>query len=215
MTAVLEVFAAGTDTAFAVHHFGVATEHLLKGYLSSFHPALLIDATDFPGLLHATGHRPHASTALPDAKTITAMEAFKRCNQLLKPKLPITEPVFKDFLNTRNGVSHMGAHAPDKARATLITSISIVDPLLAALGVQLADYWGDYMGLHAELLEKRANDLKISYQMKVAAARKTLDNRRGDVDARVFAMMASELDPYDGDDSEPATCPAFGATGRL
>jgi hypothetical protein len=42
----------GEPDDFAVHHVGVALEHLLKAYLAFLHPALIVDAKDFDSLLH-------------------------------------------------------------------------------------------------------------------------------------------------------------------
>ncbi len=213
MSTGLEAYARGTDLDFAVHHFGVAAEHALKALLASYHPALVIDANDFNGLLHATGHGALIKTSLASAKTIQAAAAFERCNLLLKPPLPVKIEVFKSLLNARNGVSHLGVHDRDDARQHLITAIRIIDPLLTALGVEQEQFWGHYRELRDELLQKRADDLKLAYMTKVVNAKNILAVRLGpDLVAEDLARL--ERGWIDSDE-EPAECPACGVEGRL
>lgn len=48
MNAALAAFVEGPESYdFAVHHAGVATEHLLKAYLAGVHPALIVDGRHF------------------------------------------------------------------------------------------------------------------------------------------------------------------------
>ncbi|MFJ3505737.1 hypothetical protein [Streptomyces sp. NPDC090135] len=211
----LEAFTRGTDLDFAVHHFGVASEHALKALLASYHPALVIDANDFHGLLHATGHGVLSKTPLAGAKTIQAITAFERCNELLRPLLPIKKEDFRTFLNARNGVSHLGVHEKDKAREHLITAIRIIDPLLSALSVEQESFWGRYKTLHDELLQKHADDLKLAYIAKIANAENVLAARLGPgVTAESLAQLRSEMFGLPGEEA-PATCPACQAEGRL
>jgi hypothetical protein len=71
MTAALAAFSEGPEAYdFAVHHAGIAAEHLLKAYLATLHPALVVEGKDFDSLLHATGHGAHASVHVTRVKTI-------------------------------------------------------------------------------------------------------------------------------------------------
>ncbi|MFJ2094647.1 hypothetical protein ACIOEW_36130 [Streptomyces sp. NPDC087901] len=215
MSAGLEAFTRGSDLDFAVHHFGVATEHALKAFLSSYHPALVVDANDLAGLLHATGHGALTSTPMAGSKTIQATAAFERCNQLLKPPIPVKMDVLKSLLNARNGVSHLGAHEPDEVRKHLITSIRVIDPLLVSLGVTHSDFWGLYRDLHDELLQKRADELKLAYMAKIVNAKNVLASRLGPAwDVRDLARLTAELAWIDSDE-ESAPCPACNMEGRL
>ncbi|MCX5318142.1 hypothetical protein [Streptomyces sp. NBC_00154] len=175
----------------------------------------MIDANDFHGLLHATGHGALITTSLTNAKTIQAAAAFERCNQLLKPPLPIKTDVFKTLLNARNGVSHLGVHKNDEARQHLITAIRIIDPILSALGVEQEQFWGHYKPLRDELLQKRADDLKLAFMTKIVNAKNVLAARLGpDLGAEDLARLSAELVWIDSDE-EPAKCPACGMEGRL
>jgi hypothetical protein len=55
MQAALDALCRDESLDFAVHHAGAGLEHLLKAYLCSVHPALVIDATHWPSLLHVVG----------------------------------------------------------------------------------------------------------------------------------------------------------------
>ncbi|MEV5605757.1 hypothetical protein AB0L33_30405 [Streptomyces sp. NPDC052299] len=215
MTTGLEAYARVTDLDFAVHHFGIATEHALKALLASYHPALVIDANDFHGLLHATGNGALIKTSLTNARTIQAATAFERCNQLLKPPLPVKADVFKGLMNARNGVSHLGVHEKSEARQHLITTIRIVDPLLSALGVEEDQFWGHYKTLRDELLVEHADDLKLAFMTKIANAKNVLTARLSpDLDPEDLARLSAESVWIDSDE-EPAKCPACGMEGRL
>lgn len=104
---------------FAVHHFGVAIEHLLKAYLSSIHPCLIMEGRDFDSLLHAVDQGAHANTPITGIKTIGLQPAYDRCKQLLKSRLAIDSKTFKSICDGRNGVAHSGIHAPANALAIL------------------------------------------------------------------------------------------------
>ncbi|MEV0602287.1 hypothetical protein AB0I82_23710 [Streptomyces sp. NPDC050315] len=214
MHAGLDAFARDTDLDFAVHHFGVATEHALKAFLASYHPALVADPNDFAGLLHATGHGVLANTGMTNTKTVSAALAFQRCNSLLKPPLPFSKEKFQTFLNARNGVSHLGVHEKNEVRQHLVTSIRIVDRLLSELTVSRELFWGDYRELHDELLQERADDLKLAYQRKVAVARRVfsaLDPQIGAYDLGRIAAIYGLAD----EEEELAQCPVCGRSGRL
>ncbi|MEU8672706.1 hypothetical protein AB0C71_38085 [Streptomyces anulatus] len=217
MNSGLDAFARNTDLDIAVHHFGVATEHALKALLSKYHPALIVDANHVPSLLHATGNDVLTSTPRTEVKTITAMEAFKRCrDHVLKTSLmAVREDSFRGLLNARNGVSHVGIHDASEARKHLITAIRVMDPLLGALEMDTRQFWGGYQALHDELLQERADDLKLAYMVKIAHAKNVLTARLGpDLDLEdLVRARASSL--WIDTDEEPTKCPACGAQGLL
>jgi hypothetical protein len=73
----------------AVLHCGIAVEHLLKAFLASKHPSLLVDGRDFSSLLHAVGEGAYATVDEHLTKSIGALECFRRVAQLTA--LPVTE----------------------------------------------------------------------------------------------------------------------------
>ncbi|MFF3847927.1 hypothetical protein [Streptomyces sp. NPDC002328] len=92
MTAALVAFSQGPKSYdFAVHHAGIAAEHLLKAYLASLHPALIAEARHFDSLLHTTGHGTHSSIPANQVKTIGLVEAHSRVLQILRKQIPINK----------------------------------------------------------------------------------------------------------------------------
>lgn len=104
----LAAFSEGEDIDFAVHHLGVALEHLLKAYLASLHPALVVDTNDFDSMLHATGHGSRTKRPSSRTKTIGLAAAFNRVKKLLPKKITVTDVQFEPVLAARNGVAHAG-----------------------------------------------------------------------------------------------------------
>ncbi len=216
----LHAYSQGSDRLdFAVHHFGVAVEHLLKAYLSSLHPALVADGKDFASLLHATGHGARTGVGLTEVKTITVWEAAERSRRLLKAELPVTGDDFKALANGRNGVAHLGVHEAAKARELLIICIRAVDALLKVLDVNPAEFWGEYRALHDGLAEAHANELKIAYDIKIIKAKEVFAQRFGSFpaaeQAALIALFISQTPgtEWGAEDAEPLICPACSQQG--
>ncbi|MFD3519977.1 HEPN domain-containing protein [Streptomyces sp. NPDC058653] len=88
MSAALAAFSQGPESYdFAVHHAGIAAEHLLKAYLVTLDPALIADPRHLDSLLHATGHGAYASVPVSQTKTIGLMEAHNRVLRILRTKI--------------------------------------------------------------------------------------------------------------------------------
>src|ERR1700753_3623260 len=98
------------SSSLAVHHAGVAIEHLLKAYLSSLHPALIVDPKNLESLLHAVGLGDHAQVPVTQVRTIGLEAAFQRTVRLIvkSQKLTITDASFRTVCEARNGVAHIG-----------------------------------------------------------------------------------------------------------
>jgi hypothetical protein len=96
----------------AVLHCGIAVEHLLKAFLASKHPSLLVDARDFGSLLHAIGEGERAAAEEHQTKSIGASECFKRVAQFIQ--LPATQQQAEPIFSARNGVAHLGIHEIEK-----------------------------------------------------------------------------------------------------
>lgn len=101
----------------AVLHCGISVEHLLKAYLASKHPSLLVDARDFSALLHAVGEGARAAVSEHLTKSIGALECFRRV--ALLTTLPMTERQVEPIFSSRNGVAHLGIHETDKTDETV------------------------------------------------------------------------------------------------
>lgn len=179
MHAALEAFGRGKPLDFAVHHAGVGLEHLLKTYLCSLHPALIVDATHWPSLLHAVGHGDRSGVPASGTKSIGLKLAFEHVQTLLKPKISVAADAFGQVLAARNGVAHVGAHDDKAARDVLGTCIRIATPVLTELGIDAGSYWGDYTSLVEQLADEQANELRVMVEAKLARAKRTFEQRFG------------------------------------
>ncbi|MFB6552397.1 hypothetical protein [Streptomyces sp. NPDC056405] len=221
MQAALAAYSRGDgDYDFAVHHLGVATEHLLKAYLSSLHPVLIVDANDLPSLLHATANGDRAGVPVTRIKTLGVVAAYKRCRTLLPRELKVDEKIFaSELANARNGVAHVGMHDATEAQQAVVTCFRVVDPLLALLQADIQDFWGDYRDLHDQLNEERADKIQLDLTVKLTKARTLFASRYGSLTEAEQLVVFEAItmgSPFSGrDTSARQDCPACGKTGWL
>ncbi|MGW5748095.1 hypothetical protein [Amycolatopsis sp. NPDC003861] len=199
MHAALDAFGHGEALDFAVHHAGVGLEHLLKAYLWSLHPALVLDAAHLPSLLHAVGYGDRSSVHQSRAKSIGLKAAFDRTRMLLMPKVAVTEAKFEPVVAARNGVAHVGSHDSAAARDVIGICIRVATPVLTELAISPRDYWDQYIGLVEELAEEHINELRLAYEAKTTRARRTFQQRFDELAARereglIAAIAASDFD---------------------
>ncbi|MFJ8882274.1 hypothetical protein ACIRJR_02545 [Streptomyces sp. NPDC102402] len=202
----------------AVHHAGVATEHLLKAYLASLHPALVVEGRDFSSLLHATGLGAHAPGPLSQTKTIGLVESYVRVSGLLKGTMPVSRQELLPLADARNGVAHAAFHDSAQVNAVFTTCLRIADRLLPELP-PLGDFWGRYLGLHDKLLDIRVEAARVQLEGRLARARQVFAERYGHFSEEdrslVLAAIANVSSPGYIDHDEPATCPACSSRGWL
>lgn len=191
--AALEALSRGESLDFAVHHAGVGLEHLLKAYLCSLHPVLVVEATHWPSLLHAVGQSDRAGLPASRTKSIGLKLAFERVQTLLKPKIGVTDKAFELVLASRNGVAHVGTHDVDGARAALATAIRIATPLLTELDIDPGRYWGHYASLVEQLANEQANEVRVSFEAKLARAKRTFQQRFGGLAPQQRAGVVAAL----------------------
>ncbi|MFD9270921.1 hypothetical protein ACFWB1_26030 [Streptomyces goshikiensis] len=199
----------------------MATEHLLKAYLSSLHPALMVDATDLPSLLHATDHGPRAvGVPVTRIKTLGVVAAYKRCRALLQKELTVDEKVFAaDLANARNGVAHVGLHDAGEARQAVTICFRVVGPLLKALETEAKDFWGPYEALYEQLLEERADKIQLGLTIKLTKAASDFESRYGSLTGAerrlVFGAITMGSPSFGQENSERYDCPACDQSGWL
>lgn len=221
MSRALAAFSEGPESYdFAVHHAGVAAEHLLKAYLANLHPALIVDGKDFPSLLHATGHGDLASVDLSRTKTIGVAEAHARVHGLLRKQLPIDGVTFKPVAAARNGVAHLGVHDVAEVQTVFTTCLRVIDPLLVELRIDPKTYWGDYAQLHAMLIAKHVEKARVALESKLAKARAVFTQRYGHLtpkerEAVLATITQPQPSPNHGEHVEQGLCPACGSRGGL
>ncbi len=221
MQSALEAFGRGESLDFAVHHSGVALEHLLKAYLYSLHPALAIDAHHFPSLLHAVDLADRSTIPETRVKTIRLTEAFTRARDLLRGRITVTNEEFEPVLAARNGIAHAGVHDPTQERQVLTTCIRIATPVLDALDQTPTGYWGHYNRLVEQLVNRHATDLQLRVEAKIGQARRAFHQRfdREPAAHRVSVIAAlSATNPINSDYDEhddQVDCPACEGCGWL
>ncbi|MFD9047912.1 hypothetical protein [Streptomyces zaomyceticus] len=221
MSGALAAFSQGPESYdFAVHHAGVAAEHLLKAYLAGLHPALIADGKDFNSLLHATGHGARASVDLSRAKTIGLAEAHGRVHKLLRKQIPIDANAFRPVADARNGVAHVGIHDVDEVRTVFTTCLRVIDPMLTELQIDPKTYWGSYGQLHDMLIAQHVEEARIHLAGKLAKARAVFEQRYGHLDPQGREIVLASItqpqhSPYNGEHAEEASCPACGSRGWL
>ncbi|MER5677413.1 hypothetical protein ACFWZZ_00410 [[Kitasatospora] papulosa] len=202
----------------AVHHAGVAAEHLLKAYLAHLHPALIVEGKDFSSLLHATGHGVHAGGPRSQTKTIGLVEAYVRVSGILKGAMPVSRQELLPLAEARNGVAHAAFHDAKQVNAVFTTCLRMADSLLPKLP-PLGDFWGQYQGLHDKLVDIRVEEARVQLEGKLARARQVFAERYGHFSAQdrslVLAAIANVASPGYIEHDEPATCPACSSQGWL
>jgi hypothetical protein len=225
MQTALEAFLRNESLDFSVHHAGVALEHLLKAYLCSHHPALIVEAKDnnsgFQSLLHAVGLGDQATLPITRTKTIGLRDAFTRTRQLLKGKITVTDGEFALIFAARNGVAHMGIHDTGRERAILTTCVRIATPVLDALSAPPPNYWGQYKSLVGRLVNEHVTVVQARTEAKIDQAKLTFSQRfSGEPSPQREAVIvalsaASSLSPIGSDYDKQVDCPACEGKGWL
>lgn len=216
MNAALAAFVEGPESYdFAVHHAGVATEHLLKAFLAGIHPALIIDGRHFDSLLHATGLGSHAGP-LTKIKTIGLVEAHERVVKLLPRKIPIDRKALEPLADARNGVAHSAIHDSSQAEAVFTVCLRLVDPVLEELKVDPKCYWGPYLVLHDKLVDEQVRQERVAAEALLVKARSVFELRFGHMSRkeREVVLAAITSQPLITMSKEaPTECPACGSQG--
>jgi hypothetical protein len=221
MQAGIEAFSQDSATGdFAVHHAGVALEHLLKAYLASLHPALIVDAKSFDSLLHATGLQQHASISAAQVRTIGLSDALKRVDQLLlKPSgIAVNKSSFDAICEARNGVAHLGIYGQSSTRDVLANCIRIAVPVLQTLNIDGAEYWDKYQSLCDQIVDEHATAVQVGVEAKLVQARDAYQSRISGLDAAQAPSMLVALTANPvriSQINDTTKCPACASQGWL
>ncbi|WP_405535984.1 hypothetical protein OG787_20605 [Streptomyces sp. NBC_00075] len=218
MNAALAAFVEGPESHdFAVHHAGVATEHLLKAYLAGIHPALIVDGRHFDSLLHATGLGSHAGP-LAKVKTIGLVDSYLRTVKLLPRKIPISKEDLEPLADARNGVAHSAIHDSAHSEAVFTACLRLVDPVLEELKVDPNSYWGPYLVLHDKLVDEQVRQERVAAEALLVKARSLFEQRFGHMSPKerdvVLAAITSKPMITMGREA-PVECPACGSQGWM
>ncbi|MGX1268288.1 hypothetical protein [Streptomyces phaeoluteigriseus] len=216
MNAALAAFAEGPENYdFAVHHAGVAAEHLLKAYLAGIHPALVVDGRHFDSLLHATGLGSHAAP-LTKVRTIGLVEAHERVLKLLPRKIPIDKKALEPLADARNGVAHSAIYDSTQAEAVFTICLRLADPVLAELQADPVSYWGPYLVLHDKLVDEQVRQERVAAEALLVKARSRFEQRfehmpRKERDVVLAAITSKPMITMERE--APKQCPACGSQG--
>jgi hypothetical protein len=196
-------------------HLATAVELLVKAALARLHPALIADPkAELDSLLHLLGLGRHATTRETAIRTINASAALDRVARVVDDHLKAPAAV-RRVLDIRNGVVHIGEHAPTD-EALLADVAQYVDGVLQSQGWDSDAYWGSSADAVAELVEGRAVALRLWYERRVEAARANLAAIVANMDeAATSAFLAAVTPPSASEpfDEWPVTCPACGNAG--
>ncbi|MFJ4853405.1 hypothetical protein [Streptomyces sp. NPDC088730] len=186
MDAAFTAFADGPSSeGMAVHHAGVATEHLLKAFLARIHPSLIVEGKDFNSLLYAAGQGGLVQVRGSRVKTIQLGEAYERVTRILPGKIP-PRPQSREpwpLADARNGVAHAGYHDRGEVIAVFVSCIKVIDPLLVELGIS-AGYWHPHEAMHDKLLQEEGEAARVRLEQKLARARRVFLERYGHFNER-------------------------------
>ncbi|MEU9530466.1 hypothetical protein AB0D58_34550 [Streptomyces sp. NPDC048210] len=219
MTAAFAAYSDGPSSHdVAVHHAGVATEHLLKAYLVSLHPALIVDSRDFNSVLYATGHGALRQVRGTQVKTIQLAEAYERVALILVGKVPPKPKGPWALADARNGVSHCGYHDPAEVNTVFTLALKVIDPLLEELAIG-PEYWGSNKELHDHLIGTQVEETRLELHGKLLKARRTFSLRYGHLHDPDRALLLAAISPVlprgAGAHDSPADCPACSTPGSL
>jgi hypothetical protein len=220
MGASLAAFTEGpAEHDFAVHHAAVAVEHIMKAYLASLHPVLIIDVSvksPLASLLHATGHGHLIRTPVTENKTISIHKAREYVWRILGEKFRITDNELKPLAEARNGVAHAAVHEADGIPGLLTLAMRCIDPLLNELRIDPEEYWGPYRDLHDRMVDERVEAVRVSLAVKIARARNVFTQRFGHLneeERRMAILRATTRSwPY-FEKLENRPCPACDVQG--
>jgi hypothetical protein len=200
----------------------LAVEHLGKAVLWASNPVLLVPlAPDAEGSLFELSTKPDLSS--PKLRTIGLKIVLSRVEKLLGG-LPIDQKRRARIVETRNGAVHIGS-AP-QSRHILVDCIQLGEVLLAHLGRQSSQFYGEYAPSVAYLLDEQRSEVQLRVAAKRARARQGLRKLEHDLGKDIFHKTTDSLESaatamVDPTDFGPeywdvaATCPECGYKGRI
>jgi hypothetical protein len=192
---------------------GIALEHLMKAYLVSQSPLLIVGQTgaglDLAGMRWALRRvaRPSA-----ESKTITATEAARRCCSLLPD---LDEKSLRVVLAARNGVLHIG-QTDSEAGRVMAEVAAAAEIILPEIGKDARSLWGNYRDAVMGRLDDQRSETAHRVADRIAQSREgwhALRARHG-LEGLNALREKAEGHHYDVDEVR-VDCPACGSPARL
>lgn len=149
--------AIGGQPDQSIAHAGIALEMLAKAYLAQQH--LLLVVGDSQGKLNLDGVRwalRRTKGPPTQSRTITAAEAIRRCEGLLKD---LDANRLRDLVAARNGVLHMGKRQDATADASITALAHAVQVIAKRIGRSEEAFWGSYAEAVAQRLDAQGSAL--------------------------------------------------------
>jgi hypothetical protein len=193
-------------------HAGTALEHLAKAVLARRHPSLIVASNDFESLLHACGESTAARRPRSKMRTINAAEAIGRASRFV-PTVEALVPDIELLILVRNGVAHLGAASSDDAEDVLAPYLKASEELRAALDMDRATYWGEFVDLVDSALKENTEKARLRVETALAIARQEFEKRFGELDTPTKQGMLRVIEAgYAPEkyDEQLLDCPACG-----
>lgn len=204
--------ARNDDHGVFLLHAATALEHLAKAVLAARHPSLIVAANDFESLLHACGESSSARRPRAKMRTIGAREAVERAGRFV----PTTEALVPDLellILVRNGVAHLGEASASDADDVLVPYLKASEELRAALELDRAGYWGEFIDLVDSALRENVEKARLRVETALAIARQEFEKRFGALDDATREAMLRVIEAgYAPEryDEQFLDCPACG-----
>jgi hypothetical protein len=193
-------------------HAGTALEHLAKAVLARRHPSLIVASNDFESLLHACGESTAARRLRSKMRTTNAAEAIGRASRFV-PTVKALVPDIELLILVRNGVAHLGAASSDDAEDVLVPYLKASEELRAALDMDRATYWGEFVDLVDSALKENVEKARLRVETALAIAPQEFEKHFGELDTPTKQGMLRVIEAgYAPEkyDEQLLDCPACG-----
>ncbi|MFB7428726.1 hypothetical protein ACFC0K_36190 [Streptomyces hydrogenans] len=194
-----ELVRAGLDSwskgarHFAVLHTGMGCEHLLKAVLCSYNPLYISEKGDWAHMFHSQGFGDEPGVKpLGEARSIGIVEAFNRTSVLMRGRMSVTEKAFRPVAAARNGVAHLAYHDDQSAGAVVDIALVVAELLRAELGLDPAEFWGDYESLFTDLEQVAAMPAPAPVR-DLLDAEAAAENRTRDLRAATYELLTTAM----------------------
>lgn len=200
---------------------GAAVELLIKAVLHRAAPALLAMKGDVHSILVFSGKPGVPGKGYLDCRTIIGDEARKALIAM-RPSLNSISTEIDAALQRRNAAVHLASVTKNDLVIGVKAMCVTVSALLPELNLTPANFWGEALVSHAQMLTKEGADQRrlLLEQLKTVAADRLARMRA--VDPRTVELLAAERAALDGDveddaeeHSEANQCPVCEYWGRL
>lgn len=159
-------------------------------------------------MLHLAGFGRIAKCDAHEVKTIGAQEACRRVASLV-PGFTFRQ-TDQALFAARNGGAHFALTTKDVARGSARRMVRLLEPLITAMSVDRATFWGDMTQVADTLLDENVDEIRATLEMKFAAARKRLEERLAGLATKERELVLRTLSTpaaISGKDEEPLACP--------